>query len=228
MSRFGKNLMKMPAALRNYVGVMYTRATMNQHTLAFLQWRYRKSKDESLPKQISTIKTFMLLVEKGLSAQMAEYRRASPAAGMQLKIPLDELTMRDYYTEKPGCHAHMIDSMAMLGFPEFLKKSEKQSEIEETTFLTNTQQNDPKIDRQSPDYQAYPDYKMDSINSPNQLYIPTERVLIQLMRAACYIQKREDFVYRPPLHWQLVPAYIVAANSPAEIGSMASHGFLED
>jgi len=43
-----------------------------------------------------------------------------------MKIPLDEETMKDYYTEEPGSHIHMIDSMAMLGLQEFLKESEKQ------------------------------------------------------------------------------------------------------
>ena len=40
--------MKMPVTLRNYIGVMYTRATMNQHTLAFLQWRYRRTGHDGL------------------------------------------------------------------------------------------------------------------------------------------------------------------------------------
>ena len=93
--------------------------------------------------------------------------------------------------------------------------------------MTNVQQEDPKPDRKSPDYQAYPDYKMNSANSPNQLYIPTERVLVQLMRAACYVHKREEFVYRPPLHWQLILPYVSSATSHAEIGQMASDGFHE-
>lgn len=59
---------------------------------------------------------------------MAEYKKHSRFYDMQLNISLDESSMRDYYTEERGCHVHMIDSMAMLGFPEFLKESEKQQE----------------------------------------------------------------------------------------------------
>ena len=66
-----------------------------------------------------------MAVERGLKAQMAKYKQISYYYHMQWNIPLDEHSMKNYYTEKPGPHVHMVDSMAMLGFPEFLKESEK-------------------------------------------------------------------------------------------------------
>jgi hypothetical protein len=74
---------------------------------------------------MQAIKSYIVAVERGLKAQMAKYSRKSQYYKMQMKIPLDEITMKDIFTEKPGRHIHMIDSMAMLGFPDFLKESEK-------------------------------------------------------------------------------------------------------
>ena len=33
--------------------------------------------------------------------------------------------MKDYYTEKPGRHLHMIDSLTMIGWPEYGKEDDK-------------------------------------------------------------------------------------------------------
>jgi hypothetical protein len=89
---------------------------------------------------------------------------------------LDEKTLKDYYTEEPGPHIHMIDSMEMLGYPEFLKPNEKESPSD--LFITSALDQDDSHSRESPYYQAYPDYKMNSNNTPSQLYIPTERVMV--------------------------------------------------
>ena len=161
----------------------------------------------------------MAKIQKAVEARIQHHLRTSDIARRQMMLPLEESRIKDYCTEADGPNIHMVNSLSILGWPEF--------KLQDWYEEGQLHHRHPAIDHSSrlhPMYKAYPEYKYRDDHSPAPLYIPTERVLLQLMQAACYCTKEEQLAFSAPSSWAAAPAFIAH-----ELDQLAKDGYeLED
>ena len=78
----------------------------------------------------------------------------------------------------------MISNFSFIGFPDLTFEKEYKAPLKTEPDELEDSEN-----------LKYPDYKYTYNISPTCIYIPSDLVLLKIMRACCFITKIEDLVY---------------------------------
>ena len=117
---------------------------------------------------------------KRIQGKIMRFKSNNVYAQFQSKTPLNHEKLKTYTTEEGFRPKHMIYDLEHIGWSD----------------LTYTiDRNKLNVNKKFERYRAYPDYKYKKNCAPSCIYIPTQEILIKLMRACSFITKVNELVY---------------------------------
>ena len=241
---FGKAIMKITPEIRERVTALYMDGCYRQHCIAFMQWRYNAHDTEKLSEMIDMRNFHQIkLIEsyndfkasiirscvENTSTKKSKYSSIEWAVKQQMAIPLDKKRMHVYYSEPIFQNEHLINSPEMIGWPDMTFEKEKKSDEQferqraQSHFLTEVDDNseDRSHLHRGSGYRAYPDHRYQA-DSPRLLYIPTDEVLVKIMRACCHLSSPDDLIYNTPISWRETMELLALGKIESELSKSKS------
>lgn len=180
MRKFAIKIMSIPQEVKEYVARLWVKDCCAKHMIAFLEWRKLAHRDRfgECQELIDGRREIMRVRKEAFDKRLQEYlKRKAKHKEDQKLVVLSEKRMLAFCKE-PESPLHLIHSFDCLGWPDLSFPKDADS---------------PPVTTDSG--LEYPNYKYIKGQSPLCLFMPSERVLMKIIRACCFIEKIEDLVF---------------------------------